>query len=500
MSIRLEVLQYFDQSGRMLVYRIPQSGSASIKIGSQLIVHQGQEAIFVRDGKPLDAFGPGRFTLTTQNVPLITDLLTIPWEKNPFQAQVYFIGKQLFTEQKWGTRQPILVKDPDFGMVQIRSYGSFSFRIKDSALVLTHLVGTQGMYAASDAQGYIKDRLLSSMKDLIATTKVPMLELASKQDEIAAGTKAKVAEDLARVGLEIVDLFIESFSLPPKVQEKIDEIAGMNAIPDMGRYTMYKTAESLEKMAENQGAAGGGMGMGMGAGFGMMLPQMMQQAMAGQAPYGGQTPPPSAPPTAPTQTPPTSPPAPGSAAPAGQTPPTSPPSAPAVAGAAGAAATPTNDLGLDGLTPVNAPQANAPQMEQAIAPAELIKTVATSADWKVSQADDHSLILTVPVGPTRRQRVYVRFDQTDAEDHSMISYKSYCGPATEKNAYVLLKYNTKMVHGAFAVESTESGDQIVMQANQLKQTLDAVSILRTVTTIAWQADKVEEKLIEGDEE
>lgn len=278
----LDVIEWRPSDPTALVGRVPESGPADIRMGAQLIVRESQSAIFYRDGQALDVFGAGRHTLSTANIPLLTEFISRFTRNNSniFAAEVYFVNQQVLTDMKWGTPNPIDLKDPDLGWVQIRALGTYSVRVEDPQLFVNTLVGTRPEYTTKDLRNFLNGSVRTRLNDLLSTTFQSYASVRSNMDELVAAMKVKVKDDFGKYGVSIRDFFIQDISVPEEIQAAFRKRATMGAL-GVQNYMQMQAADAMRDMANNQGTGGGTMGAGMGMSMGMMMPQMMQQAFAG---------------------------------------------------------------------------------------------------------------------------------------------------------------------------------------------------------------------------
>ncbi len=279
----IDLIQLPNQYPDEVVRRVPESGAGEFRLGSQLVVREDQRAVFMRDGKALDVFGPGRHTLSTNNIPLLTSLIGLPFGGNsPFTAEVYFVSMREFTDMKWGTLQPMTYRDADFGMVRLRAFGGYSFRVADPQLIVGSLVGSRGVYTIGQLDEHLKNVIINEFNDLLGETHKSLLDLPGMTMELAQAMQASLNDAFRRVGLQLLTFQIVSITPPEEVQKRIDERSGMGAIGNMQTYMQYQTAQAIGDAANNPGSGGDaastGVGLGAGVGMGAAMAQAMQNA------------------------------------------------------------------------------------------------------------------------------------------------------------------------------------------------------------------------------
>jgi membrane protease subunit (stomatin/prohibitin family) len=270
-----KVIEFQDETGQILVARVPPQGTAELVSGTQLIVQDGQIAAFFHEGKPTDGFRAGRYALSTQNLPVLSKLLNLAaLGKSPFRSYVYFIALKTFIDLGWGTASPIMFRDSEFRIVNLRANGSFALRIRDPRTFLHTLVGTQGLETSADIEAYLRKIIVSKLTQILPTVMTTVLDLPVKYDELAVKVKQAVYEQFDQYGLELVDMIVESITVPPEVQESINRAAGTRAVgrDELGHYERVMRSEALRDGAKQPGsAAGAGLSAGLGAGAGISV-------------------------------------------------------------------------------------------------------------------------------------------------------------------------------------------------------------------------------------
>ena len=305
----IDVIHWTEPEDGILAWRYPMA-DMEIQNGAKLTVRESQMAAFVNEGRMADVLGPGLYTLNTHTLPLLTNLMN--WDKlfqSPFKSDVYFFSTRLQTNQRWGTANPVTIRDKEFGAVRLRAFGIYSWRVADPRTFHMKVSGTRDIYRVAELEGQLRNTIVGRMSDTFAESQVPFLDMAANQIELGQRIAEHLRPSFSDLGLVLDTFVVENLSLPEELQKRLDERIGMNMIGDLGRYTQFQVAQSMPIAAANEGGLAGA-GAGLGAGF--VMAQQMANAMRPETP-GGPNPGPPAPP------PPATPPAEGSAGTAGET-------------------------------------------------------------------------------------------------------------------------------------------------------------------------------------
>lgn len=262
----IEVIEWLDESKDTMLYRFPVAGQ-EIKNGAQLIVRESQAAVFVHEGQVADVFGPGKYTIDGGNTPILSKIGA--WKhgfNSPFKSEVYFVNTKQFTDMKWGTSNPIMLRDNDFGIVRLRAFGAYSMRVADPATFIKEVAGTNAHFETEDIDVQLKRAIVTEFSDAIGEMKIPALDLAAQYKEIGDQIRGKINEDFSSYGLEVTKFYVENVSLPKEVEEAMDRRASMGALGDAQTYAQFQAADAMRDAAQNEGG-GAGLGAGLGAGF-----------------------------------------------------------------------------------------------------------------------------------------------------------------------------------------------------------------------------------------
>jgi membrane protease subunit (stomatin/prohibitin family) len=288
----IEVIEWTDDTRDTMVWRYPTVGNA-IKYGAKLTVREGQTAVFVHEGQLADTFGPGLYMLETNNLPILTRLQH--WDhgfRSPFKSEVYFVSTTRFNDLKWGTRNPIMARDPEFGPVRLRAFGTYSMRVTDPARFMMEIVGTDGEFTRDEIAFQIRNVIVQEFSRVIAASGIPVLDMAANTGDLGKLVAQAIEPTIAAYGISIPEFYIENISLPQEVEKMLDKRTSMGILGDLDRFGQYASAEAMVNASQNPGAAGAGMGAAMGAAMGMAAANRPAQGPWGSVPQAGATPPP----------------------------------------------------------------------------------------------------------------------------------------------------------------------------------------------------------------
>jgi len=288
----IDIIEWIDDTRDTMVYRFARYDN-EIKYGAKLVVRESQVAAFVNEGRLADVYHPGTYTLETQNMPILSTLRGWKYGFNsPFKAEVYFVSTKAFTGRKWGTKNPIMLRDSEFGPVRLRAFGTYGIKVSDPGTFLKQFVGTDGRFTVDELGDQLRDMVVARFTDILGESKIPALDLAANQDELGKFVSDRMKADFSPFGLEIVALVVENISLPPEVEAAMDKRTSMGVIGNLNAYAQFQAANALEQAAKNpSGGGNAAAGMGMGMGF-AMANQMGQAMQSGQMGGAGMAPPP----------------------------------------------------------------------------------------------------------------------------------------------------------------------------------------------------------------
>ncbi|MDP3892418.1 SPFH domain-containing protein, partial [Nocardioides sp.] len=283
----IDVIEWVDDTRDTMVWRFEREGHA-IKYGAKLTVREGQSAVFVHEGQLADVFQPGLYMLETNNMPLLTTLQH--WDhgfKSPFKSEIYFINTTRFNDLKWGTKNPIICRDPEFGPVRLRAFGTYSMRVTDPAVFMREIVGTDGEFTSDEISFQIRNVIMQELSRVLAGSGIPVLDMAANTADLGKLVATAIAPKITEYGLALPELYIENISLPEEVEKVLDKRTSVGLAGDLSKYTQFSAAEALG----NAGGAGGAMGAAMGAGMGLAMGAQMAQAGPWGAGAGAAAPP-----------------------------------------------------------------------------------------------------------------------------------------------------------------------------------------------------------------